>query len=469
MSEPGSLPKRKPWSIARRLISVLTLTFAGFWLLAMIAAAAIVDHEINEVFDSALQETAQRLFPLVLEDIRQHDDAGGRGTLGKPLEFAQHEEYLVYQLRDAQGLVLKRSHDAPRQAFPVALQRGHAEAGGWRFFTEHYASSGLFLHVGERLTHRREAVFETLAWLAAPLGLLIPLVAMAVFWTVRHSLVPVAEVRAAMDARGGANLSPISDATLPEELSPIVQDVNSLLARLEQALASERAFATNSAHELRTPVAAALAQTQRLAAQLENTPERSRVEQLALTLKRLSDLVERLLQLARAEAGIARSREAIDVLPVLKLVVDEFARKGAVGERLNLDDGGHRRLMARIDIDALGIILRNLIDNALFHGTADKPVEIRVDGSGAIHVANACTVVPPARLARLMNRFERGGATVAGAGLGLAIVEALLSQSGGSLELRSPAAGRNDGFEAVLRLDLCHCAAAKQPYSEGFG
>jgi two-component system OmpR family sensor kinase len=79
---------------------------------------------------------------------------------------------------------------------------------------------------------------------------------------------------------------------------------------------------------------------------------------------------------------------------------------------------------------------------------------ISLDAAGLIHVMNDGPAVPPERLTRLTERFERAGAEVPGAGLGLAIVESIMAQAGGSLELHSPARGRRDGFEAILRLDL---------------
>lgn len=452
------------WSISRRLISGLTAVLALLWLAAAGIAAGIVNHEVNEVFDSALQETAQRLAPLVVNgfaeevDDDEDDERHETRVVRENLEFAEHEEYLVYQVRDAAGHVLLRSHDAPAEGFPAALARGHAEVGDWSFFTERVPPGRLFIQVGEPLSHRREAVYETLGGVLAPLGALIPLAGLVIFWTVRRGLAPVGEVRAALDARGGSNLSPISCEAMPEELAPIIADVNSLLARLEKVLESERAFAANSAHELRTPVAAALAQIQRLAVDLRGTPQQARVDQISQTLHRLGDLVEKLLQLARAEAGIAFSRDPADVMPALRLVVDEVARRGDSGARLRLDTRGRQELWARIDIDAFAIALRNLIDNALHHGREGGPVVVHVADDGTIHVVNGGPPVPPERLATLTRRFERGGAQAPGAGLGLAIVDTILAQSGGALELLSPALGRSDGFEAVLRLDLCERA-----------
>ena len=448
------------WSISRRLVSRLTLALSGLWLLAVVVAALVVRHEINETFDSALQETAQRLLPLAAYDLHERgeddddddDDDGGR-LIDDSLLVAEHEEYLTYQVRNAAGRVLIRSHDAPAAAFPVPLRAGFHETQGRRFYTEAALGGGLFIQVAEPLAHRTAAISDSLLGLVAPLLVLVPLAGLAIRLTVRQATRPIAELREEIGRRGGANLAAIPEGSLPEELAPIIRDVNRLLQRLGRALEGERAFAANSAHELRTPVAAALAQTQRLAARLAGTPDRERAEQIAATLRRLADLVEKLLQLARAEAGLALSRERVDLLPVLRLLVDEYRRRGDVGDRLRFDDGGFAELLARADIDAVGIVLRNLFDNAVIHGPAGTPIDVQVTPGPEVRVTNAGPAVAPQDLAKLKQRFERAAATGSGSGLGLAIADAIMRQSGGALEIRSPAPGREDGFEAVLRFD----------------
>jgi two-component system OmpR family sensor kinase len=160
--------------------------------------------------------------------------------------------------------------------------------------------------------------------------------------------------------------------------------------------------------------------------------------------------VEKLLQLARAESGAALTREPFDALPVLRLLVDEQARRSEVRGRVALDDGGRSALWLDGDLDAFGIAVQNLLDNALAHG--DGEVRVGLLAEGTISVASGGPAVPAAELAGLTARFVRGRTRGPGSGLGLAIVEAIARQSGGSLTLHSPARGRPDGFEAVLAL-----------------
>jgi two-component system OmpR family sensor kinase len=228
--------------------------------------------------------------------------------------------------------------------------------------------------------------------------------------------------------------------------------VNGLIERLHRALEAERSFTANSAHELRTPIAATLAQVQRLVAESPHGPLRERALQVESSLHRLARVSEKLMQLARAEGAALLSPAAQDLATVLTHVVDEFRRSDDNASRLRLTLAPGVAVHSHLDPDAFAILMRNLIENALRHGAADGAVDVLVSDDGAIHVLNAGDVVPPATLRRLTARFERGAVAAAGAGLGLAIAEAIVTGAGGTLELRSPAAGRADGFEAVVRV-----------------
>ncbi len=445
------------WSLSRRLILVLTGSLTGLWLLATLASTLVVYHEISEVFDSALQETAQRILPLALSELDHprdddDDDHERERSIGDGLSYREHEEHLVYQIRDRSGRVLLRSHDAQSSPFPIPLSSGFAAADGWRYYTETALDTNQFIQVAERLDSRIKTVTEILSWLIAPLLLLVPLAAGTIFWTVRRSLQTIGAVREAIVSRSGVNLNSIPDTDLPTELRPIVRDVNRLLERLARALENERDFAANSAHELRTPVAAALAQSQRLEVDLIDAPQQARAAQITSILRRLGKLVERLLQLARVDSGIALSREPLDLMPVLTLVIDEFSYAAGNRDRIRFDDRGHKTLTARTDRDAIGIALRNVIENALLYGAKNRPIEIWVDQARSIHVANEATVIETSRLAKLTQRFQRGEDGANGSGLGLAIADTIMQQSGGSLSLHSPAIGRDSGFEVVLHL-----------------
>jgi len=124
---------------------------------------------------------------------------------------------------------------------------------------------------------------------------------------------------------------------------------------------------------------------------------------------------------------------------------------------------GARRIVARIspsplvsdlDPDAFAIVLRNLVENALRHGSPGDPIEVALEADGTLRVASEGPVVPADTLGRLTMRFERGGSKDTGTGLGLAIVAAIAERISSCLVLQSPRPGKVTGFEASIRLPL---------------
>ncbi|MBL8906401.1 MAG: sensor histidine kinase N-terminal domain-containing protein [Rhizobiales bacterium] len=441
------------WSLERHLVFTLGAVLGGLWLMAAAATVVLIQPKINEVFDSSLQETAQRLLPLAVHDLQEvadgdHDKDDGGESLSK--EFDDSDAHLVYQVRDAMGNVLLRSHDAPAAGFPVALRRGFSNDGGLRIYTETSRSERIFVQVADREERRALAVREVLALLALPFLALIVASVVAVKVLLRNATRPLLKLREDLLNRGEANLSPLPPGRLPTELRPIVEAINRLMARLERLLQSERAFAANSAHELRTPLAAARAQTQLLVDDLKERREGARALNILGLLDRLSRLVEKLLQLSRAEAGVGMSGKC-KPQEVVRIIVDGYGSRlyNAVGPvQLTIDP--HADSHVAIDQDALGIILHNLIDNALAHGTAGEPVHIAIGSDATISIVNRGPVISPDHMPKLRERFSRGETDVEGSGLGLSIVDTIMRQAGGRMDLYSPARGRADGFEVVL-------------------
>jgi two-component system OmpR family sensor kinase len=438
--------------MAARLGISLSAALLLFWLVSAAAAALIVVRELNEVFDSILSEHAQILLP----DLARRYAADLEGPGPHPVvvtDATPHDEYITWRLYAADGRLLMRSHGASEAAMPPL---GFATVDGARLYTEQTPDHRYRITLAEPPDHRPHTIRPTLIRLLAPLLVLVLAALLLIPPAVRRGFAPVRLLQAEIARRGGANLAPMGLPQLPGELGSIRDGVNLLLQRLRQALEAERSFSANAAHEMRTPIAATLAQAQLLAASLpRDSAARQEAEEMAAGLGRLGARVEKLLQLARAESGVAQKREAVDLLVALDLLVEEFRAQRDVGSRLRFDDGGLARLIVLADLDALAIALRNLIENALRHGPAEAPVEITVSATGAVSVVSGGPVVQPERLASLHRRFVSHGGK--GSGLGLSIVHAIAQQADGRLDLRSPARGRADGFEAILTL---RCAEA---------
>jgi two-component system OmpR family sensor kinase len=445
------LPPRR--SLQRRLGLGLAAGVTLLWLAGAVAAGLILRSEIDEVFDSALQEVTQRILPLAYLEVLNGDaPTPGESTAQLLPSVRLHDEHITYIVRDGDGRILLQSHDADPAAFPSTLEVGFRDTATLRLYTEGAVQGTLFVTVAEQRRHRREAVLDAFGTLLWPLALLLPLGQLGVWALVRVSLRPVLTFQGEIEARDHGNLSPVPTAALPVEIEPAAAAVNGLIARLRRALEAERSFTANSAHELRTPIAAALAQTQRLIAETPDGPPRERARTIEAALRRLSRLSEKLLQLAKAEGSGLLAEAPQDLAQVLRFVLDDLQGDPDCAGRLHASLPATGVLLSHLDADAFAILARNLIENAMKHGAADADVAITLTDDGLLRVANGGPAVLPEVMARLTRPFERGASHATGSGLGLAIAAAIARNAGTRLELRSPIPGRADGFEAKVHL-----------------
>ncbi len=443
---------RGPGSVTERLTRSLLVGLTLLWLVGVLGSGVVLKRLIDQQSDDELQESGMILLTLV----RHIDDplvtAALLGEDLAPPHGDHSHERMVYQIRDASGRMLLRSSNAPPELAEASLERGLVDVGDWRVLTLEDREHRHFLQLADPLIERREALMKALAWLTVPLAALL---AFAVFIVFRASRALVQQVQ--RTANAVSRQDPQALGLLPldgvvTEMRPAVEATNNLLARLATALEAERSFTYNSAHELRTPIAAALAQAQLVAARAEGTALQEPAGSLVAALSRLARLAERLLALARADGAQALADEWVDLAQVVRLTVDEFDRSPRLRGRSIVAQAAPVRV--RGDLDAIGLALRNLVENALVHGAGGS--FIRVTCAGTREAVSLAVIddghgVAAAELPSLAKRFARGaGAAHGGAGLGLSIVETLGRRMGAKLVLASPPEGRRNGFEARL-------------------
>ena len=472
------------WSLQTRLALAIGTSVTVLWLLAALVTAHQLGQRMGDVFDDGLQATAQRILPLALHDLRGrggreagHDAAAGLapgvGLTPKP-ELApeaklapdadhdigpltDNDESMLYVVRSASGTVLLQSLGAgaaglPAFKLPGLQDLGFQDLGGLRVYQQAGADGRVTITVAEPLADRAALARSMLIELSLPLLLVIPLSLLAIALAVQRGFAPLRALERAISRRGAQDLSPLAVRGLPRELEPFAAEVNDLFDRLQEAFEAERSFAANAAHELRTPVAGAIAQAQRLRAETADPGAARRAGEIETVLKRMMRTSEKLMQLARAEGGRMRQAEATDMRPVLRIIAQDFQRAKDAGRcLLHVPDAP---VPSVIEPDAFGILCRNLIENALRHGSPDRPVEIDLTSDGVLTVSNAGPALSPETLARLRHRFQKGQpeGDSDGAGLGLAIVTAIAERAGAAFSLVSPIPGRDSGVSARVAL-----------------
>jgi two-component system OmpR family sensor kinase len=437
---------------------------ALLWVGAGAISVAVMQHELNEAYDDSLRQSALRLLPLAVHDLRERDHGAGRLVVSGeredgdgdeddyPRDGVEHDATFTYFVRDQNAKLVLRDEHAPEDITAGAPPLGFSDFNGQRTFALDDPRSGYSIVIIELSDRRLTALRDSIAALGWPLLALIPLIAGGVWLAMRLALRPLEALRRDIARRDSSNLEPLRSDGHPAELAPIADAVAALLERLKSALDAERAFAARSAHELRTPIAGALAQTQQLADELAGRPGAERVHEIEAALKRLSQLSEKLLLLARIEAGFAKADRETDQMPVLKMVVRDINASTAWRDRVQLDLGEVTALPATLDPDAFTIVMRNLVENGLKHGVGTAAVQIIVDSKNTLRIRNESSPLDPAELAQLGRPFVRGDTAADGSGLGLSIARGIIEQAGGTLTLSSPIAGTAGGFEAVVEL-----------------
>lgn len=385
----------RPWSLRGRLVRRVVLGASLSWLVGVGLAALVIAHEMSELMDETLAGSAR----LTLALYQGGADMAMGGDTGQALRIiAEGTEVIA----------------APWP--PLDADGGH-DAEGWRVLRLTDAQSGIIVEAGQRDEWRRDELLESIGWLVA---LMLPVLLgalVAARGSVTGALRPATRFAQMLRSRSARDLSPVAAPDLPSELTPIPQALNGYLDDIRAMIEIERQFATNAAHELRTPIAAASGQAQLIAAGLA---DRDAAGRLAAALARMGRLVERLLQLSRAEGG-ATGRGPCDLVRVARMVIADS------GLSARFDDAEMTSAPVAVDPDALALILTNLLRNAAEHGTGD--LRVTLAPGPMVSVSNA---VQPGAVFR-HGTFEKSSGSH-GTGLGLAIVARVAETQGITLD-----------------------------------
>lgn len=394
------------WSLAGRLSRHILPLVALGWVATIGLVVWALDHEIGELMDEEMETVVQTT--ILLLDSAEHGH--GRDPIPRELGLTPDSDEQVLRVTAA---------DLPVAPAPwgVLTRDGFSNAQGWRVLRRQ--ADGATIEMGHSLAWRREEVLESTNVLVVPMLPLLALVLWATRRTMRRSMSPVGRFASEVTGRRPDDLSPLETGGLPDELRPLALSFNDFLHRIDALRQAERHFVANAAHELRTPLAT-------LRARLETGGPDVAAQGIA-TLDALTRRVERLLQLSRAEAGLGREAGEADLVRILRLVLEEEARHSP--GPIRLDDGDVERLPLRADPDALAILLRNLIENAVQHGIGD--VRLRLYPEGRLTLSNAAAPDAAFRMAPFDKRDDSPGT-----GLGLAIVQALAEDLGLTPEWR---------------------------------
>ena len=455
---------RWPRSLQGRVLAVLLAGVAALWLAAAAYTWRDMRHELDELLDAPLAQAAALLVVQQAGEIEHDDDR----TLDAPLlhRYAPRALFQVFH----EGRLVLRSADAPLEplaaggldaatGFTTVEADGHA----WRVFVARGRESDVRVFVGERIDARQSIVRAALWGVLWPLGLVLPLIAVLAWWAIHRGLRPLRTLGAQLAARPAHALQPVEAGQAPTELTPLVDALNGLFARIETMVHSERRFTADAAHELRTPIAATRAQAQ---VAMSATDDAERRHALAATLQgcdRAARLIEQLLTLSRLESGAAVAMQPVDLSALARQVVGELVPEALrKAQEIELD----ATAPCPIDGDAtlLGVMLRNVVDNALRYSPRGARIHVAVRsvaGQATLTVEDSGPGLPEAQRLGLGQRFQRGqGHDESGSGLGWSIVRRIAEVHGLSLSAQPSA---DLGGLAVTVRGMARRCAVRRP------
>lgn len=429
-------------SLRTRLLLTLGLTLALLWGLAAAWLMRDLEEQFVATLDQRLAQSARMVAGLMAQLPEEVWLEADRRALSIP-----PIEGLACQVHSPRGEIMARTH-TDLETILAPGERGHAfrSDGGvtWRVFT--YERGGLTITTADRMDERDQLLADVFKVAVVPFAVAL-LGSMAALWLgVVRGLAPLSRLRDSLARRHPDALAPVATYGVPVELRPLIETLNGLLARIQQAIVREQRFTNDAAHELKTPLTAIKTHLQ-VAGRVEGEAARRSLAHAEEGVGRLSRILDQLLMLARVEGRVAfEDGERSAVADVVELALRDT---GADPQRFELPEGWPEAELA-LPRELAVTALRNLVDNALRHGGASQiTLGGELDSAAAeftFRVRDRGPGVDERALEQMSRRFWRASKQQ-GSGLGLAIVVAIAERFAGRLAYVRP---EGDGLEARL-------------------
>ena len=423
------------WSIGARLtlwyslvlLAGLVLFGGGVWL--------VVNQRLMATIDDGLAAQAKGVAALIQDEYRPLRPSHLQEELAEYVESAPQGS--ITEVRDAQGNVVVGEDVPAKQLARYRTFATETTVQGARFRIFVAAP----LDSTELTLHR---LGDVLLW-ATPLVLLIGW--LGGYWVSRRALQPVDAITRAAQSIGIENLSErLEVPSAGDELTRLAETWNNMLARLESAVKRLSQFTADASHELRTPVTLIRA-TAELTLRRDRTPEtyREALRQIINETDRTTRLIEDLLLLARADAGLPAL--ALDRVELTPLVLDVCEQGQILARERQLEVAAEmpeRPLFVQANDPALRRLLLLLVDNAVKYTPAGGRITVSVtqDASGpTVTVRDTGVGIPDSALPHVFERFyrvdESRSRDAGGTGLGLSIAQWIAERHHARLEAES--------------------------------
>jgi two-component system sensor histidine kinase TctE len=311
--------------------------------------------------------------------------------------------------------------------------------------------------IAETLIKRTTLARDIAVAMVAPQIALVGITSLLAWLGVSLGLKPLTDLAAQIESRDQNNLAPVPQIGLPREARVLAVRINDLLARLGSALTAQKRFVADAAHQLRTPLAAVMLQTERAQRAPDLNTEKEALRSLHRSVERAARMCQQLLSLARAEPQATNvvAFKRVDLVSLARRVGEEWIPRalkrdvdfGLIAPETPVHVTGDERLLEEA--------LSNLIDNALRYGKPSGRVSVIVEDGPypKLAVQDDGPGIPEEERVRIFERFYRvEGAAGDGCGLGLSIVDEIARLHSSTVEVSSGIGGTGSRFTVVFGL-----------------
>lgn len=313
----------------------------------------------------------------------------------------------------------------------------------WRVFTTTHPQTGVRIASAERYDSRNELGHRIAQDDLYIMLLTFPLSGLLIWVIIGRGLASLDRVAQEVANREPTHLEPVNLDEVPQEIKPVIDELNKLFSRLKEGFEREKRFAGDAAHELRTPLAALKAQAQVALNSHDLQAKNAALEKLIMSVNRTAHIVQQLLTMSRLVPETATINDVRDV-DIVRLTRDVLAMIAphAVKKHIELEfDYTHSNLHFSANPTALSILIRNLVDNAIRYSYEHGKVSVNIyikNKELVLDVRDTGPGIPAEIQNRVFERFFRViGNNTHGSGLGLAIVKQITDLHGGRIELHS--------------------------------
>lgn len=422
-------------SLRLRLVLLLFVGLGVAWLVAAWFTHLESREEINRLFDAQIAQSAQVLLGTTRHELHErieHDDDEITVT-------HEYEQKLLFQIWGEHDLLL-RSANAPNIAM-ASGKEGYSEAiingQSSRVLTRWDARHEFMIQVAEPLEGREILARHITLKMLTPMFIVLPVLGLLLWLGIGAGLRPLQQIKQEVKQRAAHQLQPLVMNNVPDEVAPLINALNDLFARLAHAFESERRFTADAAHELRTPLAALKIQAQVVARTQDDTERNLALAQVLRGVDRVTRLIEQLLALARVDPeNTTLTFEQVNLRHIAASVLADLAPLAQAKKlALVLEDGADCYVLG--NQTQLGLMLRNLVDNAIRYTTEGSVTVTLTKAVGVtLTVSDTGPGIAESEREQVQKRFYRiTGSDEEGSGLGLSIVKRIAELHGASLTL----------------------------------